>query len=209
MFRTEVLCMIWATRLSVPNSRFTIVSVDGGTLSHLGGKMDIISALAVSIGLLAGVATWLFLGPLGGLGLSVWAVFVAWASFYHCGGKEAGLQKTIVHNIFGGILGWIALLAVSQTSVGATLGVPLWAAVCVAVTVFVLVIAAKNAQLSDIPASVLGYASVAALALAGGKLDFVAKPSLDNPLVNIVISMVIGALFGYASEKAAGLIVKK
>jgi len=74
-------------------------------------KMDIISALAVSIGLLAGVATWLFLGPMGGLGLSLWAAFVAWATFYPCGGKEAGLQKTIVHNIFGAFLGWLALLA--------------------------------------------------------------------------------------------------
>ena len=78
--------------------------------------MDIISALAVSIGLLAGVATWLFLGPMGGLGLSLWAAFVAWATFYHCGGKEAGLQKTIVHNIFGAFLGWLALLAISQIS---------------------------------------------------------------------------------------------
>ncbi|MGB8397316.1 DUF1097 domain-containing protein [Bradyrhizobium sp.] len=171
--------------------------------------MDIITALAVSIGLLAGVATWLFLGPMGGLGLSLWAVFVAWASFYHCGGKEAGLQKTIVHNVFGAFLGWLALTAVSQMPLGATLGVPLWAAICVAITVFVLVIAAKNPMFSDIPAAVFGYASVAALALAGGKLSAVTSGSLENPLINIVISMVIGALFGYASEKIAGAIVKK
>ena len=171
--------------------------------------MDIISALAVSIGLLAGVATWLFLGPMGGLGLSLWAAFVAWASFYHCGGKEAGLQKTIVHNIFGAVLGWLALLAISQMSLGTTLGVPLWAAICVAISVFVLVMAAKNAMFSDIPAAVFGYASIAALALAGGKLSAVTSGSLENPLINIVISMVIGALFGYVSEKVAGAIVQK
>ena len=171
--------------------------------------MDIITALAVSIGLLAGVATWLFLGPIGALGLSLWAVFIAWASFYHCGGKEAGLQKTIVHNIFGVIVGWIALILVTQIPLGATLGVPLWAGICVAVTVFGLVIAAKNEMLSDIPASVFGFASIAALALAGGKLGAVTAASLENPLVNIAISMVIGALFGYVSEKVAGAIVKK
>jgi hypothetical protein len=170
-----------------------------------GGEMDIISALAVSIGLLAGVATWLFLGPMGGLGLSLWAAFVAWATFYHCGGKEAGLQKTIVHNIFGAFLGWLALSAISQLS----LGVPLWAAICVAISVFVLVIAAKNATFSDIPAAVFGYASVAAFALAGGKLSAVTSASLENPFVNIVISMVIGALFGYSSEKIGGAIVQK
>ena len=75
---------------------------------------------------------------MGGLGLSLWAAFVAWASFYHCGGKEAGLQKTIVDNIFGAVLGWLALLAISQMSLGTTLGVPLWAAICVAISVFVL-----------------------------------------------------------------------
>ena len=171
--------------------------------------MDIITALSVSIGLLAGVATWLFLGPIGGLGLSVWAVFIAWASFYHCGGKEAGLQKTIVHNIFGVIVGWIALILVTQIPLGAALGVPLWAGICVAVTVFGLVIAAKNEMLSDIPASVFGFASIAAFALAGGKLGAVTAVSLENPLANIAISMVIGALFGYVSEKVAGAIVKK
>lgn len=171
--------------------------------------MDIITALALSIGLLAGVATWLFLGPMGGLGLALWAAFVAWASFYHCGGKEAGLQKTIVHNVFGAFLGWVALLAISQMSLGATLGVPLWAAICVAISVFVLVIAAKNPMFGDIPAAVFGYASVAALALAGGKLSAVTAASLENPFVNIVISMVIGALFGYVSEKIAGAIVQK
>jgi hypothetical protein len=146
---------------------------------------------------------------MGGLGLSVWAVFIAWASFYHCGGKEAGLQKTIVHNIFGVIVGWIALILVTQIPLGAALGVPLWAGICVAVTVFGLVIAAKNEMLSDIPASVFGFASIAAFALAGGKLGAVTAVSLENPLANIAISMVIGALFGYVSEKVAGAIVKK
>ena len=65
--------------------------------------MDIITALSISIGLFGGIATWLFLGPIGGLGLSIWAAFIAWASFYHCGGKEAGLQKAIVNNVFGAI----------------------------------------------------------------------------------------------------------
>ena len=171
--------------------------------------MDLITALAISIGLLGGIATWLFLGPIGALGLSIWAAFIAWASFYHCGGKEAGLQKTIVNNIFGAIIGWLALVLVTQIPLAASLSLPVWAGICVAVTVFILVIAAKNAMLSDIPAGVLGFASVVALSLAGNKLGALTAVSLENPLINIVISMVIGALFGYVSEKAAGAIVKK
>lgn len=150
----------------------------------------------------------MFLGPIGGLGLSPWAVFVAWTNFYHCGDKEAGLQKAIVHNIFGTVLGWIALMAVSQTPVGASLGAPLWAGVCVAVNVFVLVIAAKSPQFSGIPASVFGIASIAAPAPAGGKLPAIASASREDPSIDIIISMATGALFGYVSEKAAGAMVK-
>ena len=170
--------------------------------------MDMITALAVSIGLLGGVAAWLFLGPIGGLGLSIWAAFIGWASFYHCGGKEAGLQKAIVNNVFGVIIGWIALLLVTQIPLAGSLGLPVWAGICVAVTVFILVIAAKNQMLSDIPAGVFGYASVVALALAGNKLGVLTAPSLENPLVSIVISIVIGAAFGYVSQRAATAVAK-
>ena len=56
--------------------------------------MDLITALAVSIGVLGGIATFVFLSPFG-WGLHIWAAFIAWATFYHCGGKEAGLTKAI------------------------------------------------------------------------------------------------------------------
>jgi Protein of unknown function (DUF1097) len=170
--------------------------------------MGLIQALAISIGALAAVATFLFLGPMAGLGLSIWAVFIAWATFYHCGGKEAGLIKTITHNIFGSVLAWIALLAITQIPLAGTIGLPLWAGICVGVTVFILVMAASNASLSDIPASVYGYAPVAAYALLATKLDTLTSAGLTNPLINIVISMIIGSLFGYVSEKIAGALAK-
>jgi hypothetical protein len=165
--------------------------------------MSLITALAISIGALGGIATFLFLSPIG-VGLQIWAAFIAWACFFHCGGKEGGLSKTIVHNAFGAVMGWIALMLVTQVPLAATLGLPVWAGICVAITVFILVMAANNFSLSDIPASVFGYASLVALALAGNKLDALTAVSLTNPLVNIVLSMIIGALFGYASEKVAG-----
>ncbi len=105
-------------------------------------------------------------------------------------------------------MGWIALLLVTQIPLAASLGLPVWAGICVAVTVFILVIAAKNEMLSDIPAGVFGYASVVALALAGNKLGVLTTPSLENPLVNIVISIVIGAAFGYVSQRAATAVAK-
>ena len=68
--------------------------------------------------------------------------------------------------------------------------------------------AAKNPMLSDIPASVFGYAPTAGLALVG-KNFAVTSLSLENPFINVALSLVIGAIFGYISEKVAGAIVKK
>ena len=56
--------------------------------------MDLITALAVSVSVLGAIATYVCLSPIG-FGLQIWAVFIAWGTFYHCGGKEAGLGKTI------------------------------------------------------------------------------------------------------------------
>jgi small basic protein len=170
--------------------------------------MDLITALAISISVLGAIATYVLLSPIG-LGLQIWAVFIAWATFYHCGGKEAGLSKTITQTIFGAIMAYIALLLVTQVPLGAALGVPLWAAIAILITVFILVYAAKSPMLSDIPASVLGFAATAALALAGKKLDALTSASLDNPFINIVLSLIVGAVLGYISEKAAGAMVKK
>jgi hypothetical protein len=164
--------------------------------------MDLITALAVSIGVLGGIATYVFLSPIG-LGLQIWAAFIAWATFYHCGGKEAGLTKALIHLIFGAIMAYIALLLVTQVPLGGSLGVPLWAGICVLITVFILVYAAKSPTLSDIPASVYGYAAVAAFALAGGKLGAVTTGSMENPFINVVISLIIGVVLGYISQKIA------
>ena len=59
--------------------------------------MSQLVALAVSIGLLGGVATILYLK----VGLLIWAGFLAWACFFHSGGNNAALQSTIICNIFG------------------------------------------------------------------------------------------------------------
>ena len=169
--------------------------------------MDLILALALSIGVLGGIATWVALGPLAGI-LQIWAIFIAWACFYHCGGKETGLKNTIVCNIAGAILAWIALIIVLKTGLGDSLGVPLWAGIVVGVTVFILVMLAKVPALATIPAMVYGYASVAAFGLLRQGADVTAA-NFNNPLIAIVVSMVVGAILGYVSEKVGVAIAKK
>ena len=167
--------------------------------------MDLIVALAISIGALGGIATWISLGPLAGY-LQIWAIFIAWACFYHCGGKETGLKNTIICNIAGAVVAWVALLIVTNTGgIGDALPGGLWAGIVVGVTVFVLVLLAKVPALATIPAMVYGYASVAAFGLLAADADVTAA-NFTNPLVIIIVSMVVGAILGYISEKIAGAI---
>ena len=62
--------------------------------------MDIITALAVIIGIMGGVATWGAV-TLGSAFVLIWAIFIGWGSFFHCGGKEEGLQKAIAGSVWG------------------------------------------------------------------------------------------------------------
>jgi hypothetical protein len=154
--------------------------------------------LAISIGVLGGLATWIYLGWLPGM--QIWATFIAWGCFYHCGGKEAGLKNTIVCNIAGAVIAWIALILTTQTGIADAVGLPLWAGICVGVTVFVMVLLANVPAFATIPAMVYGYASVAAFFLLSQGANLFAA-DFTNPLVAIVVSMVVGAVLGYVSEK--------
>jgi hypothetical protein len=167
--------------------------------------MSLITALALSIGVLGGLAAWICLGPLD-QALQIWAIFIAWACFYHCGGKEAGLRTTIVCNIAGAVIAWVALLIISNTGgIGGSLPAGLWAGIVVGVTVFVLVMVANFPLFATIPAMVYGYAAVAAyFLLKGGDVTSVSigsSAAAGNPLVVIVVSMVVGAILGWISEK--------
>lgn len=169
--------------------------------------MSQLVSLSVSIGVLGGIATFLFLNA----GLLIWAAFVAWACFFHSGGDTNGLRNTIVGNVFGAFCAWVAAVILLSVPLGDTLGLPLWAAIVVGVTVLGMCLAAHIKALSVIPASVYGYASTFAFLLqTAGMLnkDKLMSASLQNGLVVVALSMVIGALFGFASGKVGALLAK-
>jgi Protein of unknown function (DUF1097) len=163
------------------------------------------SALAISVGVLGAIATWLFLGPLGGA-LAIWAAFIAWGCFFHCGGKEAGLQSAILNNAAGAVIAGITLIVATKTGMADRLGLPIWAAICVGVGVAAMVVLANVPVFAAIPAQVYGFASVVAYTLMKDAAGSLTAGSLENPVVIIIFSMIIGAMFGYVSEKAAGML---
>lgn len=167
--------------------------------------MSKLTALAVSIAVLGGVWAFLALNPLASVAL-VWVGFIAWGCFFHTGGDTAALQKTIAGMVYGAVIAGVALYLVSSGMLGG-LGA-LAAPVIIAVTVFLLVIVAGNSLLSVVPANVYGYAATAGLALTAGSAANVTAMDATNPVVLVIISSVLGALFGLASGKLAGALGK-
>jgi hypothetical protein len=159
-------------------------------------------ALSISIAVLGAIWAYLALGPLSSFTL-VWAGFIAWGCFFHSGGDNNALFKTIVGTIYGAIVGWIALMIVVKVPVPA-LGT-VWPAIVVGVTVFCLVIVNSN-LLSVVPANVYGYAAIVGYTLSKGATGALTVGSAANPLVLMIISLIIGALFGYASGKLTGVL---
>jgi Protein of unknown function (DUF1097) len=159
--------------------------------------MTLLIALTISIGLLAVVATWLFLGPLAAMNLQIWQAFIAWACFFNNGGKSAGLKTTTICMSFGAVVGMASVLLIGQLGGLGALAAP----VAVGIGAAVIVLAAHVSLLSAIPASVYGFASVAGLILLKG------MPATEA-IVPTILSIVLGALFGWASEQVAGKLTK-
>lgn len=168
--------------------------------------MDLVTALAVSIGLLGGVATYLYLSDFLSLGLQIWAAFIAWASFYHCGGKIAGFTSSILANLWGVLWGALTLIAFANLDLG--LEAPIWAGICVAVGVFLMILGSKIPIFSAVPATVYGYAATVALALLTNGVANLVEPTVANPAIVVAISMIGGAIFGIISEVFAQLMAK-
>ncbi|MEI6544128.1 MAG: DUF1097 domain-containing protein [Methylococcales bacterium] len=172
--------------------------------------MDKLTALSLSIGGLAGVATFLAVGPASGL-FFIWAATIAWAAYFFLGATKEALINTIVCGIFGVFLAWFTAILLTNVSPDVVLGFPLVAGITVAVSVVVLCLAANIPQLATIPASVLGYSSTFAYLLqTPDKLnqDVLLSISLSNPLIVISISIVIGTYFGQWSAQLSEKLTK-
>jgi hypothetical protein len=152
--------------------------------------MDVLVALAVSIGILIAAWTYIALGPAA---LPVWAGIVAWGCFFAAGGKTTGLTKTIASNLSGVLWAFLALQAAN--SFGG--GLPVLA-VCVGVAALFMVLQSKIAVLSFIPGAFLGAATAVSVVVGA-----------NGTYPRTVIALVAGAVLGYLSEMLAGAIARK
>lgn len=159
--------------------------------------MKNLTALSVSIGSIAGLATFLAVGPLGGV-FFIWAATIPWAAYFALGADEAAAKNMVICGIFGVTMAWMAAIGITNIGVTEMLGLPIWAAIVVTVTVIVLCYAANIPFLGCIPASVIGYSLTFAYLLQTPNMlsqDILYGVALTNPLLVISISICAGVGF--------------
>lgn len=163
--------------------------------------MPAVIALALSVGLLAGIDTWLYIGPLASTILHglIWVSFVAWGCHFHSGGGIKGTTTTVACMIWGAIVGVGAVLL--ATGPLASLGAPLGFAIAVAIGAALIVLSSKVPLLATIPASVYGFAMLA------GALAVTNDPKTQ--IMPVAASIIIGGIFGFVSEIFANAMTKK
>ena len=158
-------------------------------------------ALAITVGLLAVLDTWIYVGPLATTVLAglVWISFIAWGCHFHSGGGIKGATTAVVCMSFGALVGMAAVMLAGAPL--ASTGV-MAAPIAVGLGACVICLASKVPLLATIPASVYGFASIAGPILLAGKTP-------QEAIVPTVLSIVIGAAFGYASEMISNALTRK
>ncbi|MCB5426647.1 DUF1097 domain-containing protein [Altererythrobacter sp. CC-YST694] len=165
--------------------------------------MPAVVALALSVGLLAVLDTWLFVGPLASSILAglVWVSFIAWGCHFHSGGGIKGTTTAIACMTWGAIVGMGAVMLASGP-LGSALGAEIGTAVAVGLGAALICLSSVVPLLSTIPASVYGFASIAGPIILRGDAP-------EAALMPVVAAVIIGAVFGYVSEVVANALTKK
>ena len=161
--------------------------------------MPMLLAISTSVGVLAVAATWLFgLDPLAANHLQVWQAFIAWGCHYHSGGKATGTRNTVVCMFFGSVVGMAAVTLAGNMGMLGSLTAP----VAVGLGAAVICLASAVPALAVIPASVYGFAAIAGLILLGQGM------TPTTALIPTLLSIAIGAAFGYVSEVVANALAR-
>lgn len=162
-------------------------------------------ATAVGVGIVGGIATFLFL-QIGTL--LIWAAFVAWASYFAIGGNVPAIKLNITSNVFGVAIAWLtALAALSNPGASA----PVWIGLCVFVSIVIYISLSRFEPFSSVPAATFGYAATFAfLSQTPDVFSFekMLSASFDNVVIIVPVSMVIGTGFAFVSGWLSGVLVE-
>lgn len=156
-------------------------------------------AAMVSLGILGAIDTYVTATILP---LPVWVTFIAWASFFACGGGTDGFVKSVARNLTGIAIASLTLLVIAIAPEH-----PIIAAICVGLGTSAMVAASSLPLLAYPPAIVFGFASTVGTSAATGKT--ILTGDISHPAIIAAVSMLLGACFGYASEVFTDMLAAK
>jgi hypothetical protein len=168
--------------------------------------MSALVALAVSLGVLGGIAAVVFTT----LNLAAWVGFISWACFFQAGGDGEALKKTIAGNILGALFGWLAVMLMLAVPVEGSLWM-VRAVLVVGGTIAVMVLASRITVFSLIPAAVYGYAATFGYLFQtpdARSMDRLLHLGRSNGLILVIASVILGGIFGLVSKKMATALTK-
>lgn len=156
-------------------------------------------AAMISLGVLGAVDTYvtatIFPVP-------VWVTFIAWASFFACGGGQQGLLKSLVSNWTGIIIASITLLIIQFGPEH-----PVFAAILVGAGTSAMIAASSIQILNFPPAIVFGFASLVGTAAATDTT--VTTAGFSQPTIVAMAAMLLGGVFGLLSEIGTSFLATK
>lgn len=171
--------------------------------------MNIIIIRAIGVALIGGLAAFLAFGPGAPHGAQLLSLLLGWTSYSRFGGKLDGLKKSILHSLIGVALALAAVaFATQHAAIAPKVDFAVWAAAGVAVTLLLLFLATKLPLLSDFGALLLGYAAIAGTA-GGLSLDAFLTPSIANPALGVLISLLFGAFFACDADLLTDALEKR
>lgn len=136
----------------------------------------------------------------------LWALFIAWACFFHMGGGEqpgATLVTASVHIGVGAISAWLSALLLFANPFSGAIAEQLWPALVIGCAIALLVRMSLIPWLMATPAIIYGYASVWAYLSLPGRFDLAVLQSLsfDNAIIAIVVTALLGICMGYVNAR--------
>lgn len=150
-------------------------------------------ALALVVGVIGVVITYLYIDPLASLGLLVPVTFLGAATYFAAGGSTATLPMGIACNVWGVVCGVFTLYLLAQTTNTFVI------ALIVGGMTAVFILGALVPALGFVPGTVIGFASTVLFGLltAASATDF-SLPT--GPFTVMAISLVLGNLYGWVSS---------
>jgi hypothetical protein len=161
--------------------------------------MPSIVAAMISLGVLGAIDTYITATIIP---IPVWVTFLAWASFFACGGGQKGLIKSVLSNWTGIIIASLTLLIIQFGPAH-----PAFAALLVGLGTSAMIFVSLVSLLNFPPAIVFGFASLVGTTAATNTT--VTTPGLNHPTLVAMAAMLLGGLFGLASELGTQLLSAK